>query len=104
MESLKSICRNWGNKECHPDVSKWKSSKEIEGGENIPIAPVGKELKRLDEICKNCRFRSLNLEEEVCPNCGKTGLVEIFGAEFKEKETIIDLSFTCKNCEYGITL
>jgi len=50
MPSLMDVCRNWGDEGCHPDIIKWRYCQEVKEGEEIPIRPVGKELKKL---CKN---------------------------------------------------
>lgn len=97
MESLKSICRNWGNKECHPDVSKWSSDIEIKEGEEPIIFPVGEELKKLDEICKKCKSRFFITDEGKCPLCDSLD-VERTGGSHSAKGWATAYGFKCNEC------
>lgn len=70
MEGLMHICKYWGTENCYPDISNVKYAKEIEPGEDIPLWPVGDELRRLDEVCKKCDSRLFGIEKKECPVCG----------------------------------
>ncbi len=94
MESLKSICRNWGNKECHPDVSKWSRPQQLSYGEEIPTGPAGKKVEELDKKCKECG-KYLEIEEKKCPVCRDENLQ--FQSEDKLKVQPI-YNYECMKC------
>lgn len=99
-ESLMDDCKNWGSIECNNEVGKWKYSKKLKPGENMPIRPVAFELKRLDEICAKCEAREFIIQEKICPICRGTTCLEINGPiisveNIKKNETIY---LICENC------
>ncbi len=52
-------CKNWGEPHCNTDVRKFKLASEHEEWEETEIYPMGEELRKLDEICKECEFLEL---------------------------------------------
>lgn len=98
MKSLMDVCRNFGEEDCHPDISKWKLASPIDEGEEIPVTPVKRET---DEICNNC----ISLSIRECPNCESTDIIVSSGVDFKEKgKKIEDLSFYCDNCKLNFII
>ena len=69
MEGLMCICTYFGSKNCHPDVRKFASVQEKKPGRKFLQLPVGEELRKLDEICKNCTIRLFEIEIKKCPVC-----------------------------------
>lgn len=108
MEGLMFLCRNWGKEGCHPDTSKFRYAKKIEEGESIPLWPVGDELRKLDEICKKCEDRYLNISEKECPVCSSRDFLEIVAAKIEdvnEKTKKADISFLeCSQCRSRLIL
>lgn len=98
MKSLMDVCRNWGAKGCHPDISKWKSVAEIEEGNEIPVRP---NRGKLNKICRNCKVLSL----KECPSCNSTYFFMKSGIEIKgKKKKIEELSFYCDNCKVNFII
>lgn len=98
MEGLMHVCNNWGTADCYPEVSDLKYAKKINDGEGIPIWPVGKKLRRLDEICKECESRFFVCDEEKCPICDSTN-VERTGGFHDSPGMATAYGFRCNNCE-----
>jgi len=98
MPSLMDVCRNWGDEGCHPDIIKWRYCQEVKEGEEIPIRPVGKELKKLDEICKKCKSRFFITDEGKCPLCDSLD-VERTGGSHSAKGWATAYGFKCNECE-----
>lgn len=59
MKGLMFDCKNWGEPHCNTDVRKFKLASEHEEWEETEIYPMGEELRKLDEICKECEFLEL---------------------------------------------
>jgi ribosomal protein L37E len=108
MKGLMFICKNWGEENCHSDISKFRYAKELEEGESIPLWPVGNELKKLDEICKRCESRYFNISKKECPVCGSSDFLKISGAKIEnvnDKIKKVDVSFlTCNQCKSHLIL
>lgn len=98
MEGLMHFCRNWGDHRCHSDVDKWSRAREIKPGEEIPIWPVGPELKILDEICKKCKSHLFIMDEEKCPFCDSVD-VESTGGSHDAPGWARAYGFRCNNCK-----
>ncbi len=80
-EGLMHICQHWGNSDCHEAVKENAFISELSPGDSVPLMACGEDLKRLDEICKNCTNNAFSIEKPECPICG-TVLIER-GAWFK---------------------
>ena len=97
MEDLMKICNHWGAADCHPDIREFYL-KEIKEGEEALIWPVGEELKKLDEICKNCKKSIFFVEEPKCPVCDNHD-VEKTGGTHDMPGLAKAHGFRCINCE-----
>jgi len=92
MKSLLNICKNFGNERCHIEINTPTPGHHAKTEEEIPMGPDKKELNK---ICRNCK----NFYPKKCPNCSSVDIRKhITGFEFKEKETLANLSFICPNC------
>jgi hypothetical protein len=69
VEGHMYFCENWGSHKCHNEVATLKYAKELHEGESPPIWPVGKELMKLDQICKTCSHSHFVIKERKCPIC-----------------------------------
>jgi hypothetical protein len=98
MKDLKVLCKNWGDIDCHPNVSKWRYAKPLKEGEAIPIMPVGEEQKRLDAICEKCESRFFIMDEERCPVCDSID-VERTGGSHNMPGMATAYGFKCNDCE-----
>jgi hypothetical protein len=101
MNGLMYSCLNWGDVDCHPDVSIFKYPKKLKNGENIPVWPIGAEQKKLDYFCKSCELRFFEIEKKECPICGCFEFVEKSGIEItiegdKEFENFYIKCIQCK--------
>lgn len=91
------VCESWGTGGCHPDISELKYPKEHKEGEEIPIWPVGEELKKFDEICKKCKSSYFIVEEGKCPVCDSID-VEKTGGSHDMPGMATAHGFKCSNC------
>lgn len=98
MKYLMLFCSNWKGQDCNPEVAEQGRPKEVKSGEEIPLMPVGEEQDKVDEICENCEFRSLVMEEEKCPICDSVNVEPIGISEGFSKEDMIH-RFKCNDCE-----
>jgi len=95
MKSLMRYCINWG---------KHKHPKKLKNGEEIPLWPVGKELEKLNEICKKCDHRFFELEGKECAVCGSIqlspypDLPKILPTSIKIKGWAEKFFYKCDNC------
>ena len=101
MEGLMFNCINWGGMDCHPDVSVHKHPKKLKNGENIPLWPVGDDLRELDEICKSCELRFFEIDKRECPVCRAASFTETTGLEINtDGANKYENSYLkCKKCE-----
>jgi hypothetical protein len=82
MIGLMFDCINWGGIDCHPDVSVHKYAEKLKRSEDIPLWPIGDELKKIDDICKHCELRPFEIGKRECRVCEETGFTETTGLEF----------------------
>lgn len=101
MKGLMYFCRNWGDADCRSNVSVLKHPKKLKNGEDIPLWPVGEELAKIDEFCKQCEARFFEVEERKCPVCRGTGFIEIKGFVIlneKDKKKFENYYLKCTQC------
>jgi RNA polymerase subunit RPABC4/transcription elongation factor Spt4 len=107
LAGLMYSCKNLGEVECHPEVSKWGREKKSEGGKDLSIQTKGEVLKKLDEICRRCETRFFETDERKCPVCGEEeAFLEIKGFEiFNENEKKFENFYLrCNKCETPLAL
>jgi hypothetical protein len=95
-------CRNWGEKDCNPENSKWRRAKKLEGGKNFSIQPTGEVLKKLAEICRQCESRFFEIKEKKCLVCGEEeDIFEIKGFEIlsEGEKKFENFYLRCNKCE-----
>lgn len=97
MEDLMKICTHWGAADCNPDIREFYL-KETKEGEGAPMRLVGEELKKLDEICKNCKKSIFFVEEPKCPVCDNHD-VEKTGGTHDMPGLAKAHGFRCINCK-----
>ncbi len=100
MEGLMFICKKWGTAACDPRIMKLRYFQEKKPGEKIVIWPIGEELRKLDEICKNCDNRLFKFEEMECPLC-KNKDIQLQGYKEVEFELgcIKGKFYKCNKCD-----
>ncbi len=107
MGGLMFDCVNWGDIDCHSDVSVLKHPKKLKNGEDISLWPVGEELAKIDEFCRQCEARFFEVEERKCPVCGGTGFIEVKGfviLDEKDKKKFENYYLKCTKCETPMVL
>ena len=107
IEGLMHICQRWGDQECHPEVADLRLTKRVEPGKPIPLWPCGAELRRIDEICKDCKENAFTIEEPKCPVCetyhlepGKIIKSLKFGSVRPSQGVFL---FKCRDCNRYLT-
>jgi len=99
MEGLMHFCTQWGLHGCHDDISQYNTQKELGLADNLKIWPVGKELKRLDDICKTCKHRLFEIEEPQCPACASKEISKIGSGGQGHRPDLENIFFyKCENC------
>jgi len=100
MKGLMFDCINWGGTDCHPDVFMQKHPKKLDG-QDIPLRPVGDELRALDAICKSCELRFFEIEKRECPVCGGREFIEKTGLEIEANgsKSFENSYLKCNICE-----
>jgi hypothetical protein len=88
---------NWKGQGCNPELEKKGYPIIALKGKQWDI-PVGEELDRLNEICKNCDSRFIIVKTQACPYCDskdveKTGVSQDFHWMDMAHE------FKCNECE-----
>ena len=92
-------CKYWGTDDCSPDIRHHKFAKEIKPGDDIPVWPVGEELKKLDEVCRECDFRLFEIEEERCLVCRNRDLKWLRSKKIEYQFGFIEGNFyKCDHC------
>jgi hypothetical protein len=102
LEGLMWICRNWGDSDCHPDVAVHKHPRELKEGDDTAVYPIDEELRRIDEICRQCEARFFEIERRVCPGCGGSNFSPVQGfiiQDNKDKEKFENYYLKCRQCE-----
>ncbi len=80
MEGLMHVCLLWGKRKCSQEAAHWRKSFELKDAESIPLQPVGKDLEKLDEICRKCESRLFQVHKEQCPVCDSEDVEAIGGS------------------------
>ena len=102
MEGLMWVCRNWGDSDCHPDVSVYKHPKELKEGEDTAAYPTVEEIKGIDDVCRKCEARFFETGEKVCPLCGGTNFSVVKGfiiQDETDKGKFENYYLKCQKCE-----
>jgi len=66
MEGLMYICSHHGYPLCHSHIKERYFPSEY----GVPEAPVGDELIKMNEICKQCEHAHFEIRNRGCPACG----------------------------------
>jgi hypothetical protein len=105
MERLGSICKNLRNKQCNPEVKYYYRAKPIEPGEEVLITEVGKELNKIDEICKKCEYSYFEVSEKICPICDsrKVGTAGSSSISRSQKKRIRLECYECRFSRFWIS-
>jgi RNA polymerase subunit RPABC4/transcription elongation factor Spt4 len=96
------FCRNWGDADCHYDVSKWAYLKNSEESKETALWPDEKEMAKMDEFCKLCEARFFELKERVCPVCGGEDFKEVRGFVIlneADKKKLENYYLKCNQCQ-----
>jgi len=102
MGGLMFDCVNWGDIDCHSDVSVLKDPEKLKNEQDINLWPVGEELARIDEFCRQCEARFFELKEKKCPVCGGINFIEIKGfviLDEKDKKKFENYYLKCIQCK-----
>ena len=102
MEALMQYCRNWGEENCHYEISDYKYTKQIDDRDKTAMEPSN--YSKYDEICKKCKARFFDilvrdLTKKECPVCR--------GIDFIEKGNFDDdklIYLKCKSCNTNTVL
>lgn len=72
-------CLNWGDSGCHPEIVEFfDHEKTKEPQDDTRRLPTLDELKKLNDICKQCPKAFFEIHKKECPVCGSNQIVAGF--------------------------
>jgi hypothetical protein len=78
-QGLMFQCLNWGDSGCHPEIIEFFDFKKIKGPKDeTRRLPNLDEIKKFNEICKQCPKAYLEIHKKECPACGSNNIVAGF--------------------------
>jgi len=94
MEGLMFLCLNCGDSVCLAEVREFAQAEaKRNAGEETRLWPSKDELKKLDEICKECPKALFAIDKKECPACGSMGieplLIIIAERDFSKKANTV---------------